>query len=242
MPLTVEEARQQPVLLQVQHERVAVDVVAGVLVVEPRDRAAFERGVLVLAVPVGDHRVAVRVERREQHEHDLAQDRQRTRVACGGQAVEQLVGRLRRRHFRPVDAAADGHHHRLVVGDLPRFRLRQPARVREPPVGRLDRVQASEVLRGRHDHGDHAASLGRLPHLDEADAVGRGGDQVDVPEDRRPVGQAPVAPHAEAEELLGGRRLRGGRRRDGGREQDDDQQAAERCDVVRTLVRHGRLG
>ena len=48
MPLGVEEPREVAALGEVHHERVAIDVVAGVLVIQPRHRPAFERRALDL--------------------------------------------------------------------------------------------------------------------------------------------------------------------------------------------------
>ena len=113
MPLRVEEPRQVAVLRQVHHERVAVDVVAGVLVIQPRHRRRLRTASPSALVPVDDQAMAVRIERRDQDDDDVLQDVEGRRIGGGGQLVEQLVGRLRRADFGGVDAAADGEHRLL---------------------------------------------------------------------------------------------------------------------------------
>ena len=74
MPLRVEEPRQVAVLRHVHHERVAIEVVAGVLVIQPRHRPALVRRALLLPVPVDDQPMAVGIERRDQDDDDVLQD------------------------------------------------------------------------------------------------------------------------------------------------------------------------
>ena len=74
MPVRVEKPREVAVLRHVHHERVAIDVVAGVLVIQPRHRAALIRGALLLVVPIDHKTMAVRIERRDQNEDDVVEN------------------------------------------------------------------------------------------------------------------------------------------------------------------------
>jgi hypothetical protein len=61
-PLLVEDLSDRPRLPLGVHVHVAVVVVADVGVVEPGEGSGFLGGAQVGVVPVGDHRLAVRVE------------------------------------------------------------------------------------------------------------------------------------------------------------------------------------
>ena len=135
VPHAREEVRQRAALRHVQHEHVAVDVVADVLVVRPRHRAAFERRSRRLPVPVGHEHVAVRVQRRDQDDDDPVEHRDGALVARRRQLVEQFVRRLRRADLARVDAAPDGDHGARAGEDRLRLALvGQAARVGEQPV------------------------------------------------------------------------------------------------------------
>ena len=170
MPVRVEKPREIAALRHVHHERVAIDVVAGVLVIQPRHRAAFVRRALFLVVPIDDQAVAVGVERRNQNDHDVPEHVAGGGVARRGQRIEQLVGRLRRADFGCVYAAASG-------GDgLVRMRAdgpRRPEACVDPPDADWPRgcVGVSDVVGRADDGGDGAVTLGGGTEVDDLDAV-----------------------------------------------------------------------
>ena len=210
MPLAREEPRQRAVLSHVQHEGVAVDVVAHVLVVGPRHLPAFERRALHLLVPVGHQLVAVRVQRRHEDDDDPIEQLDGARVIRGGQFVQQIVCRLRGADFAGVDAAPDGDNRlRAAHHALPFAFVTQLPRVGEQPVAGLQRRQVLDVLRRADDGADDAAALGGGPDIDQFDAGRGGGNCFEVLRDRRPVSEPPVGAHLEPEERLGRRHLRG---------------------------------
>ena len=73
-PVAVHQLAEVLRLGQVQREAVAVVVVAGVLLVEPRQAGRFVRRADVLHVPVGDHLRAVRIDRRHDDADDVVED------------------------------------------------------------------------------------------------------------------------------------------------------------------------
>ena len=77
VPLRVEEPRQVPILDHVHHEPVAIDVVADVLVIEPRHRSTLERRAFLFVVPVDDETMAVGIQRWNQNQDDVLQDGER---------------------------------------------------------------------------------------------------------------------------------------------------------------------
>ena len=62
MPVPVKEVRDAAAFGQVHHERVAIDVVPGVLVVQRGKVGAFELGAFAFLVPVDRDGMAVGVE------------------------------------------------------------------------------------------------------------------------------------------------------------------------------------
>ena len=149
MPLGVEEPREVPVLRHVHHERVAIDVVAEVLVIEPRHGTALQRRALLLVVPIDDQPMAVRIERRDQDEDDVLQNVERVGIAGRRERIQQLVGGLRGPHFRRMDAAANGED-RLVRGhDLTRLVGRERSRIRQTLVRRADAFRCEACMECR---------------------------------------------------------------------------------------------
>jgi hypothetical protein len=70
-PRVLEHAR----LDHVEHVGVAVVVVADVLLIQARQPRQLVRRADVLHVPLGDHLLAVRIDRRPQHEDDVVENR-----------------------------------------------------------------------------------------------------------------------------------------------------------------------
>ena len=129
MPRRVEEAGEVAVLDHVHHERVAVDVVADVLVIQPRHRPAFERRALGALIPVNHQTMTVGVERGDQDEDDVSQDGEDRRILRGRQGVEELVGGLGGADLGRVDARPDGHDSRLGRREARGFARRERSRM-----------------------------------------------------------------------------------------------------------------
>jgi hypothetical protein len=247
MPVAVEEARERAVLRHVQHERIAVDVVAHVAVVEPRHRGALELGPLPALVPIDGQHVPVGIERWEQDQHDLAEHPSRLGVARGRQVVEELVGRLCRTDLRRVDARADGDDDRLGVGELERLLLRDRSRIRQLLVRGLDGVEPYQILRSGDDRADEPIAVGRRAGVNQLHAIGRGGHRLEVLLNLGPRGQLPIGAHAETKEGLGRGHRRGRlnrdrlRPREARRCHEGDQQEEERAHGWNDTGRLGRV-
>ena len=181
MPFGVEEPREVAVLRQVHHERVAIDVVAGVLVIQPRHRAAFERRALVRVVPIDDEPMAVGIERRDQDDDDVAAGRRAWPESVGrGERVEQLVGRLGRADLRRVDAR---RRWRAPPSASPASRRASSGESVRGSASRwlvvADAIEVPDVLRRADDRGDRAMALGRRPDVDDLHAIGLRGDELE---------------------------------------------------------------
>ena len=96
VPRRVEQPGEVPIFREVHHERIAVDVMTRVFVVEPRQWPTLEWCPFVSCVPVGDDPIAVRIERRNQNHDDVLKDVERRRIGGRGQHEEELAGRLGR--------------------------------------------------------------------------------------------------------------------------------------------------
>jgi hypothetical protein len=171
VPLHVEESGEVPALGQVHHERVAIDVVPCVRVVEAGHRASVERRATLAAVPVDDKPFAVRVERRDQNHDHVLQDGRRRRVVARRECVEQLARRLSGADFRGVDAAANGDDG-LVRGDEIRGGVRRNrAGVGELLIDGANAIQVGDVRGRGDDGGSRAVALGRRTNVDDLDTV-----------------------------------------------------------------------
>ena len=226
MPAPVEEGRQRPVLRHVHHERVAVDVVADVVVVQPRHVAALELGALPLAIPVDGDDVAVGIERREEDQHHVAQRAEHLGIVRGRERVQQLRRRLRRGDLGRVNAHADRDDDRLALADGRRRGLVQGARIGEAQAIEANLFEPGEVFRGGHHRGNQPSSAGGRPGIDDVDAIRSRGERLEVALQAWPVGELAIRAHAESEERFRGldrrrrRCLRAERRRQEQREEE----------------------
>jgi hypothetical protein len=212
MPVAVEEPREVPVLREVHHEGIAVDVMAGVLVIEPRHEPALVGRALRPVVPVGHDALAVRVERRDQDEHHVLEHGERCRVGGGGERVEQLAGGLRRTDLRRVDARADRDDHLLGGGEPQRLVAIELARIGEAHVGCADLVEVAQVHRRADHRGDRPVSLGGGSEVDQGDTVRLRVDEREVALDRVRCRQVPIAAEPEPEVRVRRGHLRSRRR------------------------------
>ena len=204
MPAAIEETGERAALGHVHHERVAVDVVADVAVVEPGHRAALELGAFPLAVPVDRQQVAIGVERREKNEHHAAEHAERLRVVARRQRMQQLVGRLGRADLRCVNARTNGDDDRVASRNRPRVGLGDAARIGEPQVRRANLLQSCDVLGRGNDRRDQPVAVGRWSRVDQLHAIGFSGNRLEVLLNLGPAGQLPILAHPKPKEFLWG--------------------------------------
>jgi len=86
---------------------VAVEVVAGVLVAEPRRRRALERRAQGLSVPAGDQVQAIGIERGHEQKDGVIEDGAEARRVLGEQTVDELDGGMGGGEFGRVNRAGD---------------------------------------------------------------------------------------------------------------------------------------
>ena len=83
LPLLIHDLRHILRLNQVKHKSVAVVVMTGILVIQPRRRRAFVLCAEVFVVPVGHHNLAIRVEARHHQRDDVIQNTRRFLIGPG---------------------------------------------------------------------------------------------------------------------------------------------------------------
>jgi hypothetical protein len=211
-----------PRLDEIGHHRVAIVVVTGVLVVEPRQPAGLVLGADVAGVPVGDDRHAVRVGEDDQQD-DVVADEPRPPVLAGDHVVGELDVVLGRRDLGRVQPAVDPDDRAPLLGQGFGLGLVDAAGEAHAAIDLLELIQPVEVLRRGDDRVPHATALGGLAHVQDDHAVGLVREHVEVA-DRLLVGrQVEIGTDLEAEELLrrrlGCRRTPQGQRQRGEREE-----------------------
>ncbi len=183
MPTGIEEPREIATLREIHHERVAVDVVSGIGVIEARQRHSLERRVPCLLVPIRHQAMAVWIQGRNQDDDNVVQDVERVRVARGGELIEQLGHGLAAADFGGMDARADRDDGRMGGGQAFSLARRQRPWIREPLVRCADLGEVRRVFRGADDRRDRAMACRRAAEIEDADAVARGGDPLEIPLD-----------------------------------------------------------
>ena len=128
--------------------------------------------------------------------------------------MQQLGRRLRAANLGRVNAHADRDDRRLPVDDGGGGLLVEGARIGQAKCVGANLIEARDVVGRRDDRGDELAAFGCRTGIDELDAIGGGGDGLEIPLQRRPVGELAVGAHPEAERGLrcldAGGRLRAG--------------------------------
>ena len=143
-----------PRLDLVDHVAVAVVVVADVLLVEEGRRGDFVRRAQVGAVPLGDHRLTVGVDRRPQHEDHVVEDGGDFGVVVARyEVVGELDGVLVRRDFAGVQPAVDVDEGTAFVGERTGVGVGEAAGVGEAERDFAVPVQVAQVL-GARDEGN----------------------------------------------------------------------------------------
>jgi len=196
---------------------VAIVVVAGVEMIEVRQRAGLAGRTESLVVPVGDHDLAVGIERRLEQQDDVVEDFPDARGVAGGEVVDQLDDHLGSAYFGGVNVVGDENDRFAGAEDLVAFGVGGRAALEvELAFEGLDAVEVAQVI-GRTDFHEHERiAAGGGTEIAEADPVAVGGDVLHVLDDLVPADEFLVAADAEAEVLFGGLdRSGGGKRGDG---------------------------
>ncbi len=149
-----EEIEADAGLREVQHEPIAVVVVAGVVVIEPRHRSALVLGAEPTLVPVDDHLLAVGVHR-DDVEDRLLEGLREAFAPAGRDVVGELERHLRGADLGRVEARRY-HRDDFALGDE-RLGLGggERARVGEAPRDLHVPVEPLEVLGRRENDRDH---------------------------------------------------------------------------------------
>ena len=124
-------------VLRVRHvglKGVAVVVVAGVLLIQPRRIGALVLRAELLVVPVGDHDFAVRIEAGHLDEDDVVEDALGLFVLAGEQIVGQLGRHLGAADFGGVHAHGLADDRLALVHQGAGLRLGQAARIADSGV------------------------------------------------------------------------------------------------------------
>ncbi len=196
-PFLVQHACDETRLDLRQHEPVAVVVVAHVLMVQPRQRAALVARALVPPVPAHDRVEAVGIHRRNhQHNHGVEQPAQ---CGIGGQPIGECHPHLTRRHFRGMDVAADQDHSGLPAAEVRERRIRELSRVREQPLGPFDLGEALLIGRCGDRHQEKRSALGRAAQGIDAHIATLLCQTIHVPADLLPIREHRVGAGFETE-------------------------------------------
>jgi hypothetical protein len=191
----------------VQHVPVSVVVVADVLLIEPRHRRDLVRGAHVGQVPVGDHGLAVGIQRGPKQRDDVVADRRDTGVL----AVHELVGEpdyvLCPGDLARVQAPADVDDRLAVAGQITGRVIREACRVSECVRDASVSLHGGEVLGGGDEGHPPIASFRGAPHHHHRDAVRSFGEAPEIVHRLLVRGQPEVVAGLEAEYRLGRRNL-----------------------------------
>ncbi len=125
VPLGRKHPAHRPTLGLRQGDKIAVVVVADVVVIQPGHRTAFVGGPKSFTVVLDDHIHSVGIERRDHHDDDIVEPTQDLGILGGGQLIGQQrqglggrhLGRVHRQGGHDEDPARVDHAGELVVRD-----------------------------------------------------------------------------------------------------------------------------
>ena len=197
-----------PRLDHVEHVAVAVVVVADELLVEAGHRLARRRRAGALHVPLRSHLVAVWIDRRPQHQDDVAEhllDVLVFGVETRQQVVEQQRRVLGAGELRRVQAAVDVDERLAFTRQPAGLLIGQSFRMRQPARDLTVAVDALEILLRRHQREVIGPPLRRGAGFDQPHVVRCGVDFLEVVDHLVVRGELVVGARLEAED---GRRRR----------------------------------
>jgi len=184
-----------------KHVPVAIVVVTNIVVIEVRHWPAFVFGSEIFPVPLGDHDLAVGIERRQEQDDGVVQPLFSLIILGGGQLVGPLHGHLAGADLGGVNVAGEQEDGLALRRQRVDLLFAQPARVRQLardlPVLRL---VAQIVFAGDHRHEHVFAQRGLAQRLN-LNAAGCGSQRLEVRSDLAIVGQLAVGPDFETKKL-----------------------------------------
>ena len=227
-PLLVEQRVDDAGLGLRLHVRVAVVVVADVLLVQPRHRAVLVRRVQVLAVPVDDHVHAVGVHRGQQDQDHVVADLAHLRRFVRGDAMRQQERMLRRGDLAGMQAVVDPHDGLAFARQRAGGIRTHPAHVSEPLADVAVVIGLRKIGFGRNEGHQHVVALGGLARRGHGDTIRR---RVQLPEvvlELPEVRELVVVTRREPQDVFRrGNRLLCDRRRRPAQDQCDDDQGQD---------------
>ena len=232
-PVFVDQLGRVARLAKIQHEPVAVVVVTGVLLIDPRHPGPFPRPADRRLIPIHDHVQAVGVGRGdEQEDHPLQDLRDPGRIARG-EVIEKIHRHLRRRNFRGVQAAVDQDHDFGFLGQFALCRdVEDQARIGDHALVSPMKIDVFDRA-GRGDLGvNHRQPFGRLADMAHVDPVRGPLDQVKILDNALPPGELVIGADAVTEEFFRSPGRLSARR--GRPDQDGGQPRARHQDVSRS--------
>ena len=171
-PLVPQDLGGHLAFLLAEEVHVAIVIVAGVVVIEVRQRAGFAGRAEGLVVPVGDHDLAIGIERRHQQEDDVVEDLLDGGGIAGGEVVDQFQHHLRRADFGGVDVVGDEDDGLAGAEDLVALGVGGGAALEvELAFQVLQLVEIAQVFGGTDFQQDEGIAVGGGAEIAELDAV-----------------------------------------------------------------------
>jgi len=119
-PLMVEHAGDRSGFGQIQHEEIAVIIVAGIMMVKPGHIAPFVLCSEILTVPIDNHLLAIRIDRRtEKHNNIIEGFLYIEKALTGDKIISQLHSHLRGSYFGRMDVAGNKQNGLAFFRQLP---------------------------------------------------------------------------------------------------------------------------
>ena len=165
----------------IDHVAVTIVVVPYVLLIEERGRRDLVRRTDVGVIPIGDHRLAVRVDAEPEQEDDLVENRGDLGIRIGGyQIVGELDRVLRVSDLRGMEAPVYVNDRPSFGGELFRFIVGEVVWVSELLGDFAVVLQISQVVRRRDDRQIPGTPVTRASHLEQLNSFGGIGQESEV--------------------------------------------------------------
>ncbi len=226
-PLEIELAGHVGGLGLVEHEEVAVVIVADVFLVEAREGIDDALGGLGAAhIPRGNEFLAVGIRVREEDDA-LVEDAERLGIGAAGELPEGLDELVGADGLGGVEAAVDPDDGTAFGGEGAGVGFGEAFGAGEALGDGAIVVELREVRGGGADDHPLRAAFGGAADVDQADAVGRGGEFFEVGFRLRVGGEVVIVTDREAEVGFRSGELGGGRGGGGAQEAEEEGQWTE---------------